>query len=186
MIIKHFAVYRAMAISLGIMLILAFWPIAADFRYYRPDWLSLWLVFWALHYPQKLGVWLACIVGLVWDLTTGSLLGSYALSSAIVVYATRRLGRNVAMFNIVEKAVLVIFLVVLALAVRLALWLMVDLCVLESKRTLFKCFIRDNISLAIGVRCLSTKSASRVIKRFLCCIWLPRHHVAKNYCSKLV
>jgi hypothetical protein len=38
----------------------------------------------------------------------------------------RRLGRNVAMFNIVEKTVLVIFLVVLALAVRLALWLMVD------------------------------------------------------------
>ena len=126
MIIKHFAVYRAMAISLGIMLILAFWPIAADWRYYRPDWLSLWLVFWALHYPQKLGVCLACLVGLLWDLTTGSLLGSYALSSAIVVYATRRLGRNVAMFNIIEKTVLVIFLVVLALAVRLALWLMVD------------------------------------------------------------
>jgi cell shape-determining protein MreD len=36
------------------MLILAFWPIAAEFRYYRPDWLSLWLIFWALYYPQKL------------------------------------------------------------------------------------------------------------------------------------
>jgi rod shape-determining protein MreD len=66
------------------------------------------------------------MVGLVWDLTTGSLLGSYALSSAIVVYASRRLGRHVAMFNIVEKAVLVIFLVVLALVVRLALWLIFD------------------------------------------------------------
>lgn len=126
MIIKHFAAYRVMAISLGIILILAFWPIAKEFRYYRPDWLSLWLVFWALYYPQKLGVWLACMVGLVWDLATGGLLGSYALSSATVVYAARRLGRNVVLFNIVEKAVLVIFLVVLALVVRLALWLMVD------------------------------------------------------------
>lgn len=122
MIIKHFAVYRAMAISLGIMLILAFWPIAADWRYYRPDWLSLWLVFWALHYPQKLGVWLACLVGLLWDLTTGSLLGSYALSSAIVVYASRRLGRNFMLMNIVEQTILVVFLVFLSLAVRLFLW----------------------------------------------------------------
>jgi rod shape-determining protein MreD len=126
MIIKHFAAYRVMAISLGIILILAFWPIAKEFRYYRPDWLSLWLVFWALYYPQKMGVWLAFLVGLLWDLAASSLLGSYALSSATVVYAARRLGRNVVLFNIVEKAVLVIFLVVLALVVRLALWLMVD------------------------------------------------------------
>lgn len=126
MIIKQFALYRTMIISLGVMLILAFWPIAAEFGYYRPDWLNLWLIFWALYYPQKLGVWLACMVGLVWDITTGSLLGSYALSSAIVVYVGRRLGRHVAMFNIVEKAVLVILLVVLALAVRLALWLIFD------------------------------------------------------------
>lgn len=120
--VKPSAVHIAMISSLAIVLVLSFWPIATEWRYYRPDWLSLWLIFWALYYPNKLGIWLACLIGLLADLTTGSLLGSYALSSAIVVYASRRLGRNFMLMNIVEQTILVVFLVFLSLAVRLFLW----------------------------------------------------------------
>ena len=100
MSVKPSAVHIAMISSLAIVLVLSFWPIAIEWRYYRPDWLSLWLIFWALYYP----------IGLLADLTTGSLLGSYALSSAMVVYASRRLGRNFMLMNIVEQTILVIFL----------------------------------------------------------------------------
>ena len=127
--VKPSAVHIAMISSLAIVLVLSFWPIATEWRYYRPDWLSLWLIFWALYYPNKLGIWLACLIGLLADLTTGSLLGSYALSSAMVVYASRRLGRNFMLMNIVEQTILVIFLGFLSLAVRLFLWWSFDVIV---------------------------------------------------------
>ncbi|HQV22162.1 MAG TPA: rod shape-determining protein MreD [Agitococcus sp.] len=121
---KGLAIYRAMALSLATILLLSFWPIVLEWRYFRPDWLALWLVFWSLYYPQYIGVWIALGIGLLWDLSTGSLLGSYGISCAVVVYLSRRLGRNYMMFNGVEKTVLVMFLLLIAIVLRLGIWLL--------------------------------------------------------------
>lgn len=121
---KGLAIYRAMALSLATILLLSFWPIVLEWRYFRPDWLALWLVFWSLYYPQYIGVWIALGIGLLWDLSTGSLLGSYGISCAVVVYLSRRLGRNYMMFNGVEKTLLVMFLLLIAIVLRLAIWLL--------------------------------------------------------------
>ncbi|MFO1391530.1 MAG: rod shape-determining protein MreD [Agitococcus sp.] len=125
-------IYRAMAFSFAVILLLSFWPIVLEWRYFRPDWLVLWLVFWTLYYPQYIGVGIAFGVGLFWDLITGSLLGSYALSCAIVVYMSRRLGRNIMMFSGVEKAVLVFFLLVIAIILRVGGWLLLGEVTLEQ------------------------------------------------------
>lgn len=114
--------YGAMASSFLVIVLLSFWPIDFQWRMWRPEWLILWLLFWSLHQPRTLGIWSAFVVGLVWDVLTGSLLGSYALSSSVLVYLSRRLGRNWLVLNLFERGVLLLLLIVTALAVRLILW----------------------------------------------------------------
>lgn len=122
---KHLSphsLYGAMANSWLVVVLLSFWPIHLEWRMWRPEWFVLWLLFWSLNQPRVLGVWSAFTLGLVWDILTGSLLGSYALSSSILVYVSRRLGRNWLILNIFERGILLLLLMTAALIARLMLW----------------------------------------------------------------
>ena len=52
------------------------WP--NDFQGYRPTWVVLVLLYWALALPDKVSVGTAFVVGIIWDLVVGSILGIHA------------------------------------------------------------------------------------------------------------
>ena len=60
------------------------WPIG--FQGFRPSWLILVLIYWALALPDKVIVGTAFIAGFVWDFILGSILGIHALVLSISIY----------------------------------------------------------------------------------------------------
>lgn len=58
---------------------------------FRPDWVTLTLVYWAMMLPRSWSVGSAWLVGLVLDVAQGTLLGQHALALCVVVFVTVRM-----------------------------------------------------------------------------------------------
>ena len=77
-------------ITLVVGLMLAIMPLPDSVQAWRPDWLALILIFWAMQAPRTWSVGSAWIVGLVLDAAYGTLLGQHALALCVVVFITVR------------------------------------------------------------------------------------------------
>lgn len=53
---------------------------------WRPDVLLLVIAFWALHQPQRVGIGVAFVLGVVMDVQAASLLGQHALAYVVLVF----------------------------------------------------------------------------------------------------
>ncbi len=76
--------------SLVVALMLAIAPLPVWAEPFRPDWVALTLIFWAINLPGTYGVGIAWIVGLVVDVALGTLLAQHALALSLVVYLTAK------------------------------------------------------------------------------------------------
>ena len=75
-------------IILAIMLTVVPLPGWAD--PYRPDWVALTLIYWAMMMPRTWSVGSAWIVGIIVDVAQGTILGQHALALCFIVFATVR------------------------------------------------------------------------------------------------
>jgi rod shape-determining protein MreD len=57
---------------------------------FRPDWVALILIYWAMMLPRTWSVGSAWIVGLVLDVAQGTILGQHALALCFIVFMTVR------------------------------------------------------------------------------------------------
>ncbi|NOX77139.1 MAG: rod shape-determining protein MreD [Gammaproteobacteria bacterium] len=87
----------------------------------RPDWIALVLIYWCIALPERVGVGVGWIAGLMLDVANGALLGQNALTLAIVAYLALRLHQRLRLFPIWQQAVSVLLLVLLHL--MLTLWI---------------------------------------------------------------
>ncbi len=78
-------------ITLIVALILSVVPLPDWLEAFRPDWLALTLIYWAMMLPRTWSVGSAWLVGLVLDVAHGTLLGQHALALSIVVFVTVRM-----------------------------------------------------------------------------------------------
>ncbi|MEN8177088.1 MAG: rod shape-determining protein MreD [Pseudomonadota bacterium] len=62
---------------------------------YRPQWVVLILIYWCMALPERIGVGVGWISGLLLDVLSGSLLGQHALGLAVVAFLTLKLYRRV-------------------------------------------------------------------------------------------
>jgi rod shape-determining protein MreD len=77
-------------ISILIALMLTIAPLPDWMATFRPDWLALTLIYWAMWLPRSWSVGSAWLVGLVLDVSQGTLLGQNALALCFVVFVTVR------------------------------------------------------------------------------------------------
>jgi rod shape-determining protein MreD len=77
-------------ITLVVGLMLSIMPVPEWLQSFRPDWIALLLIFWAMQLPRTWSVGTAWIVGVVLDVAYGSLLGQHALALSVVVFVTLR------------------------------------------------------------------------------------------------
>jgi len=77
-------------VSLVFGLILTIMPLPDAVDALRPDWLALLIIFWAMRLPRTWGVGCAWIVGIVLDVSQGTLLGQHALALCCVAFITIR------------------------------------------------------------------------------------------------
>jgi rod shape-determining protein MreD len=77
-------------ITLVVGLMLTIMPLPEVLEAFRPNWLALLLIFWAMQLPRTWSVGTAWVVGIVLDVSYGTLLGQHALALCLVVFATVR------------------------------------------------------------------------------------------------
>jgi len=84
--------YRRLPVILTFMigLILTIMPLPGSAEPFRPDWLALLVIFWAMQMPRSWSVGTAWIVGMVLDVSQGTLLGQHALALCSVAFITVR------------------------------------------------------------------------------------------------
>lgn len=76
------------AIIVALMLMVM--PLPDRAEAFRPDWVALTLIYWAMMLPRTWSVGSAWIVGLVLDVAQGTILGQHALSLCFIVFITVR------------------------------------------------------------------------------------------------
>jgi len=77
-------------VSFMIGLMLTIMPLPAYADPFRPDWLALLVIFWAMQLPRTWSVGTAWIIGIVLDVSQGTLLGQHALALCFVAFITVR------------------------------------------------------------------------------------------------
>ncbi len=86
---------------------------------FRPDFVALVLVFWAIHEPRKQGIGLPWVVGLLMDIGDGAILGQHAFAYVLAVYAAIVLHRRIQRFALWQQVSHVLVLLLLAQAAML-------------------------------------------------------------------
>jgi rod shape-determining protein MreD len=82
----------AVLVTLLIALVLTIIPLGEHATFWRPEWVALTLVHWALVIRDRLSLVIPFLVGLAIDTLYGSLLGQHALGYVLVAYFAVRLG----------------------------------------------------------------------------------------------
>ncbi len=72
-----------------------------------PAWVAMVLVYWCMALPERVGIGIAWLLGLVLDVQTGALLGQNALGLAVIAYLTTQMHRRIRVFPLAQQAVLV-------------------------------------------------------------------------------
>lgn len=108
-------------VSIIIALALVMMPLPRAIDAFRPDWVALIMIFWALSLPRSYSVGIAWIVGIVLDVSQGTLLGQHALALCVVVYITVRFHLLMRVFPLLQLTATVFAL--LALYQFLLFWI---------------------------------------------------------------
>ena len=94
--------HLSVVISIVIALALTMLPLPRALDVVRPDWVALIVIFWALSVPRSYGVGIAFLVGIVLDVSQGTLLGQHALGLTIVAYITVRFHLQMRVFPLLQ------------------------------------------------------------------------------------
>jgi rod shape-determining protein MreD len=87
----------------------------------RPLWLALFLTYWVLALPQRVGMTTAWGLGLLADVLNGTLLGQNALVLTLITFLVLTLHQRLRMFPMWQQST--VLLVVFGLAQLVQLWL---------------------------------------------------------------
>lgn len=112
----------AVIISILLAIILTLLPIPEELLKWRPEWVALTLVHWALVLPKKMGIIIAWFTGLLLDVLYVSSLGQHALGLTIIVFITLRLRLRINPYTLMHQ--LTVLLVALGSYLLINLWVL--------------------------------------------------------------
>ena len=73
-------------VTLCIAMLLMILPMPEWARPFRPQWVTLTLIYWAIALPHRVGVGSGFLAGIALDVLTGTLLGQHALHQLVAVH----------------------------------------------------------------------------------------------------
>ena len=100
-------------VTLAVAIILSAIPSGSNWPSYKPDWVSLVIIYWCFAVPGKIGLGSAWLIGILLDVVSFGVLGRYALSKVLIVFIAERLSFRVRTFPVWQQSWL-IFLLLLA------------------------------------------------------------------------
>jgi len=113
---RHHVIY----LSLLLGYLLSLFPLPEWAESYRPQWVALILIYWCMALPERVGVGVGFITGLLFDVLMGTLLGQHALGLSVVAYLALKLHLRVRVMPL-RQQVFTIFILLLVERL-LALW----------------------------------------------------------------
>lgn len=108
-------------LSIAAALMLSIVPLPATIEAFRPDWVALTLIYWAMTLPRSYSVGTAWVVGIVVDVAHGTLLGQHALALCFIIYVTAKFHLQLRVFPLSQMTATVFAL--LALYQFLLFWI---------------------------------------------------------------
>ena len=75
-------------ITILVAFMLMIMPLPDGIESFRPDWLALLLIFWAMTVPRSYSVGIAWLLGIVLDVAQGTMLGQHALALCVIIFFT--------------------------------------------------------------------------------------------------
>ncbi len=94
-------------ISILLALCLSILPLPFQFEPFRPDWLAMVLIYWALALPHRTNVGTAWVAGLLLDVLLGSTLGVRAMAMAITTYLAAFQFQKIRNFSLWQQALII-------------------------------------------------------------------------------
>lgn len=99
---------------------LAMMPLPDWAQAFRPDWVTLVLIYWTMALPASIGVTVAWFAGLMLDVSHGALLGQHALGLVLVIYIIHAQHQRLRVASMLQQSMVIFFLLLLKQA--LVLW----------------------------------------------------------------
>lgn len=106
--------------TIVIAFMLAIMPLPDWATAFRPDWVTLVLIYWVMATPTKIGVTTAWVAGLLLDVSYGTLMGQHAVGLVLVVYVIHLQHQRLRVASLLQQAIVIFFL--LLLKQLLTLW----------------------------------------------------------------
>jgi len=106
--------------TLGVAMLLTILPMPEWARPFRPQWVALVLLYWAIALPHRVGVGSGFVAGVVLDVLTGTLLGQHALGLSVVTFIAIELHQRIRVFPFWQQSLGI--LILLVIDHLLALW----------------------------------------------------------------
>ena len=91
-------------LSLMVGLFLNLLPIQGDLLMLRPDFVALVLLFWGTYQPQRVGISIAFVMGLLMDVGNSSMFGQHALAYSVMLFIAFLLRRRLHVFGLLKQA----------------------------------------------------------------------------------
>jgi len=82
-------------------------PLPEFMQFIRPEWSALVLLYWCMALPDRIGVGIGWIVGLLLDVLTGTLLGQHALAMTVIAYLIINLHQRIRIFPLWQQAAII-------------------------------------------------------------------------------
>ncbi len=108
-------------ISFVVAMALMVLPLPEWLREFRPEWVTLVVIYWCLALPNRVNIGFAWLAGLFVDVLTGTLMGQHALAMAVVAFVTVKLHKQIRVYPLWQQALSVFTMV--ALGQLLVVWI---------------------------------------------------------------
>ncbi len=92
---------------------------------WRPAWVPIVLIYWCMAVPDRVGVSVAWMLGLILDVMQSNILGQNALGLVLIAFITLQSYQRMRVFPLAQQAVLVCFY--LLLYELIMLWIMISI-----------------------------------------------------------
>lgn len=104
---------KVASLSLFVAFMLTIMPLPEWVVEFRPDWVTLVLIYWAMALPARTGVTIAWLAGLMLDVSHGAILGQNALGLTLVIYIVHIQHQRLRVASLVQQAIVIFFLLLL-------------------------------------------------------------------------
>lgn len=96
--------------SIVLAFLLQLLPLPQAVAAFKPFWLALVLVYWAIEAPERVGLGFAFVLGLAGDVLTGELLGEQGLRLVILAFIVLRFRSRLRFFPIWQQSLAILAL----------------------------------------------------------------------------